>query len=582
MELTAIYHRPESEYAYLYKEGQLHIRIRTKKNDVQQVILHYGDPFIFIEDKYEAKNEMTKVTSDALFDYWQVTVSVDFARIQYLFELLDKEGQGVFYGDKGCVAHTQENLDAEGNGFKLPYIHEIDGCQVPSWVSNTVWYQIFPERFANGNPNLTPDGARAWNAEISPERDDFFGGDLQGIIDHLDYLKDLGITGLYLCPIFEATTNHKYDTTDYFEIDRHFGDKEVFHNLVEEAHKRGIKIMLDAVFNHIGNQSVQWQDVLKNGENSVYKDWFHIQEFPVTEDKLQNPRQLPYHTFAFASYMPKLNTANPEVKKFLLSVATYWIENFDIDAWRLDVANEIDHQFWKDFRKAVLAKKPDLYILGEIWHTSQSWLQGDEFHAVMNYPLSESIKDYFLRQHKKTEQFISEINSQSMYYKQQISEVMFNLLDSHDTERILTTANGNIQHVKSALTFLYLQKGTPCIYYGTELALKGGPDPDCRRVMPWDRASEDNDMLNFMKQLIQVRKEVTSMIQHGSYSLQEVKPDVLALTWNYEGKEVQAIFNQSPENFVLERDSVDLASHCQVKEGQQIILPDGFVVTVSE
>lgn len=582
MELTAIYHRPESEYAYLYKEGQLHIRIRTKKNDVQQVILHYGDPFIFIEDKYEAKNEMTKVTSDALFDYWQVTVSVDFARIQYLFELLDKEGQGVFYGDKGCVAHTQENLDAEGNGFKLPYIHEIDGCQVPSWVSNTVWYQIFPERFANGNPNLTPDGARAWNAEISPERDDFFGGDLQGIIDHLDYLKDLGITGLYLCPIFEATTNHKYDTTDYFEIDRHFGNKEVFHNLVEEAHKRGIKIMLDAVFNHIGNQSVQWQDVLKNGENSVYKDWFHIQEFPVTEDKLQNPRQLPYHTFAFASYMPKLNTANPEVKKFLLSVATYWIENFDIDAWRLDVANEIDHQFWKDFRKAVLAKKPDLYILGEIWHTSQSWLQGDEFHAVMNYPLSESIKDYFLRQHKKTEQFISEINSQSMYYKQQISEVMFNLLDSHDTERILTTANGNIQHVKSALTFLYLQKGTPCIYYGTELALKGGPDPDCRRVMPWDRASEDNDMLNFMKQLIQVRKEVTSMIQHGSYSLQEVKPDVLALTWNYEGKEVQAIFNQSPENFVLERDSVDLASHCQVKEGQQIILPDGFVVTVSE
>ena len=159
MELTAIYHRSESEYAYLYKEGQLHIRIRTKKNDVQQVILHYGDPFIFIEDKYEAKKEMTKATSDALFDYWQVTVSVDFARIQYLFELLDEEGQGVLYGDKGCVEHTQENLDAEGNGFKLPYIHEIDGCQVPDWVSNTVWYQIFPERFANGNPNLTPDGS---------------------------------------------------------------------------------------------------------------------------------------------------------------------------------------------------------------------------------------------------------------------------------------------------------------------------------------------------------------------------------------------------------------------------------------
>ena len=148
MELTAIYHRPESEYAYLYKENQLHIRIRTKKNDLQKVILHYGDPFIFIE---------------------------------YLFELLDKEDKGVYYGDKGCVEYTQENLDADGNGFKLPYIHEIDGCQVPSWVSEAVWYQIFPERFANGNPRLTPDGAREWDAEISPGRDDFFGGDLQGI-----------------------------------------------------------------------------------------------------------------------------------------------------------------------------------------------------------------------------------------------------------------------------------------------------------------------------------------------------------------------------------------------------------------
>ena len=149
------------------------------------------------------------------------------------------------------------------------------------------------------------------------------------------------------------------------------------------------------------------------------------------------------------------------------------------------MANEIDHQFWRDFRKTVLAKKPDLYILGEVWHTSQPWLNGDEFHAVMNYPLSDSIKDYFLRGVKKTDQFIDEINDQSMYYKQQISEVMFNLLDSHDTERILWTANEDVQLVKSALAFLFLQKGTPCIYYGTELSLTGGPDPDCRRCMPW-------------------------------------------------------------------------------------------------
>ena len=582
MELTAIYHRPESEYAYLYKEGQVHIRIRTKKEDIEKIVLHYGDPFIFIEDSYEDAKDMVKVTSDALFDYWQVAVSVHFARLQYLFELKDKKGQSVLYGDKGFTDNSPENLHYEGNGFKLPYIHEIDGCQVPDWVSKTVWYQIFPERFANGNAELTPEGALDWDSSITPKSSDFFGGDLQGIIDHLDYLQDLGITGLYLCPIFESPSNHKYNTTDYFEIDRHFGDKETFRQLVDQAHLRGMKVMLDAVFNHMGDQSAQWQDVLKHGENSAYKDWFHIQEFPVTNDKLMNPKELPYHTFAFASYMPKLNTANPEVKDYLLSVATYWIEHFDIDAWRLDVANEVDHQFWRDFRKAVLSKKPDLYILGEVWHTSQPWLKGDEFHAVMNYPLSDSIKDYFLSRSKKTSQFIAEMNCQSMYYKQQISEVMFNLLDSHDTERILTTAQGDIQLVKSALVFLFLQRGAPCIYYGTELELGGGMDPDCRRVMPWDRVSNSNDMLNFMKDLIQLRKEIADIIQHGKFTLEEIAPDVLALEWQHDHQVIRAIFNQSKENYLLDKDSADLVSRCQTDGQQLVILPKGFVVYCDE
>jgi len=582
MELTAIYHRPESEYAYLYKEGQVHIRIRTKKDDVEKIVLHYGDPFIFLEDSYEDVKEMVKVTSDALFDYWQVVVSVRFARLQYLFELKDKEGKSILYGDKGFAGNSPKNLALEGNGFKLPYIHEIDGCQVPDWVSKTVWYQIFPERFANGDAELSPEGALDWDSSITPKSTDFFGGDLQGIIDHLDYLQDLGIIGLYLCPIFESPSNHKYNTTDYFEIDRHFGDKETFRQLVEQAHLRGMKVMLDAVFNHMGDQSAQWQDVLKHGEKSAYKDWFHIQKFPVTNDKLMNPKELPYHTFAFASYMPKLNTANPEVKDYLLSVATYWIEHFDIDAWRLDVANEVDHQFWRDFRKAVLAKKPDLYILGEVWHTSQPWLNGDEFHAVMNYPLSDSIKDYFLRGCKKASQFISEINCQSMYYKQQISEVMFNLLDSHDTERILTTAQGDIQLVKSALAFLFLQRGTPCIYYGTELELDGGMDPDCRRVMPWDRVSSSNDMLNFMKNLIQLRKETADIIQHGKFTLEEIKPNVLASEWQHDHQVIRAVFNQSNENYLLDRYSADLVSHCQTYDQQLVILPKGFVVYCDE
>ena len=196
----------------------------------------------------------------------------------------------------------------------------------------------------------------------------------------------------------------------------------------------------------------------------------------------------------------------------------------------------------------------------------------------MNYPLSDSIKDYFLRGFKKTDQFIDEINGQSMYYKQQISEVMFNLLDSHDTERILWTANEDVQLVKSALAFLFLQKGTPCIYYGTELSLTGGPDPDCRRCMPWERISSDNDMLNFMKRLIKIRKHASATIQHGKYSLKEIRQDVVALEWTYEGRVLKAIFNQSKDDYLLEKEAVSLASNYQELENQLVISSKGFVV----
>ena len=196
----------------------------------------------------------------------------------------------------------------------------------------------------------------------------------------------------------------------------------------------------------------------------------------------------------------------------------------------------------------------------------------------MNYPLSDSIKDYFLRGVKKTSQFIDEINGQSMYYRQQISEAMFNLLDSHDTERILATAKGDSQLVKSALACLFLQRGTPCFYYGTELELDGGPDPDCRRVMPWERVSDSNEMLNFMKKLIQLRKDASGIIQHGTYSLQEIKPDVVSLEWNHDGQNLRAIFNLSTETYLVDRNSVALASHCQELEQQLVILPKGFVV----
>lgn len=579
MELTSIYHRPDSEYAYLYTKDVMHIRIRTKRNDIRSVRLHYGDSVIFHEDSYEKVIEMEKVASDYLFDYWQSSVEVNFSRIQYIFELFSYGNQTVLYGDRGIVENTSENLNFFMNGFKLPYFHEVDRCKVPEWVPETIWYQIFPERFANGDTTLSPEGSLPWDSSISPQNYDFFGGDLKGVLDKLDYLQDLGITGLYFCPIFEAPSNHKYDTLDYYEIDRHFGDKYLFKKLVDEAHRRGMKVMLDAVFNHIGHQSPQWQDVIEKGERSRYKDWFHIQQFPVTKENLGNNRNLTYHAFAFQGHMPKLNTGNPEVKEYLLDIATYWIKHFNIDAWRLDVANEIDHQFWREFHKAVTSVKPDLYILGEIWHSSQPWLNGDEFHAVMNYPLSESIKNYFLRKRQSSQKFISDIQTQSMYYRRQVAEAMFNLLDSHDTERILTTANGNLEAVKSALAFLFLHLGTPCIYYGTEVGLFGEHDPDCRRVMPWNIEDQNIDLFEFVKRLIAIRKQYQPFIQYGKLRLYQ-QNNLLITSYSLNDDKLEIFFNQTKnEQTIVCSNKVIEISNAQIFDSTVILKPDGFLIS---
>lgn len=580
MELAALYHRPDSEYAYLYKDNIVHLRFRSKREDVQSITVHHGDPFIFYESGYQYQSKMRKVASDFLFDYWQVELEVDFSRLQYIFEIEGYGGQTVFYGEGGPLVASEKTLQQFMNGFKLPYLHEIDRCQVPDWVVGTIWYQIFPERFARGK-NTNQTGFREWDPNLAPSRSDFFGGHLRGIIEHLDYLQELGITGLYLCPIFKAPSNHKYDTTDYYQIDPQFGTKEDLKELVAEAHQRGMKVMLDAVFNHIGYQSPQWQDVLQHGPQSAYRDWFHIARFPLVEVK-DGKEHLNFRTFAFYGKMPKLNTAHPEVKRYLLDVARYWIEECDIDAWRLDVANEIDHQFWKEFRKEVLAVKPDLFILGEIWHSAQPWLVGDEYHSVMNYPLANAVKTFFLTKEQTAQEFIHSINHQQFTYRQQVREVLFNLLDSHDTERMLTTAQGDKDAVKSALTALFFQVGSPCIYYGTEVGMIGGEDPDCRRVMPWQEELQDREMLTFMTELIRARKTYQDWIRYGQFSLDSSEDQVVSMTYLLDGKSLVIYFNQGDKEYPIPAEMTVQFAHNLVENGQEKLLkPKGLALVTS-
>lgn len=590
MELTAIYHRPESEFAFLYEEDRFFIRLRTKANDVKTVNLISGDPFAQYDTQWHRESKpMEMVATTDLYDYWFIETTEPTKRLAYAFHLIGMDDGETFYSEKGHLPVEEKYLSVTDYYFEMPYFHEVDRFKAPEWVKGTVWYQIFPDRFAKGDPAIDPDNVLPWNSKEHPGRNDFYGGDLQGIIDNLDYLQGLGINGIYLTPIFEAATNHKYDTIDYKTIDPHFGDEETFKELVEQAHNRGIRIMLDAVFNHIGYYSKEWQDVLAHQEKSIYKDWFHIHSFPVvsladlTAGEMNRGGKLNYETFAFTGFMPKLNTANPEVQDFLLDIATYWIREFDIDGWRLDVADEVDHQFWKKFHKACLKEKEDFYILGEIWHSGQKWLEGDEFHAVMNYPLTETLESYFLEKEITPLELTHQMNEQWLHYRTQTNEVQFNLLDSHDTPRILTKAQGDQDVVKSMLTFMFAQTGAPCVYYGTEIGLDGANDPDCRKCMLWEEANQDLEMLEFMKELIHFRTAHADLLTYGTLDWHDIRNEenIIGFTRVFEGQQMTFYFNQGEQEqtVVFSKDSQPLLNHRAKTEDKQLVIqPNGFAI----
>lgn len=495
IQLECLYHVPHSNWAYQYDKNTFHLRVRTKKHNVDQVFVLTGDKYDW--ENYHDELKMVKVASDLFFDYWETSVIPENKRFSYGFRFHSGD-ETVWLIDSGVC--TEEPTAPDGF-YERPYLHEIDLFKVPEWAKYAVFYQIIPDRFANGNPRNDPKGISKWGDK--PTTESFFGGDLQGIIDHLDDLTDLGITAIYLTPIFEAPSNHKYDSTDYLEVDPHFGDLKLLKKLVNTAHAKGIKIVLDAVFNHISADSPQFTDVIKHGEKSKYADWFHIHEFPV-KVKEDNPN---YDAFGFVADLPKLNTANPEAREFLLTIAQYWLQEVGIDGWRLDVANEIDHAFWRDFRKLVKEINPEAFIIGEVWTDSLRWLQGDQFDSVMNYPFSSRLIEFLLKEDMNADTFAAYIGGLQIRYPLQANEVLFNLLASHDTPRILTQLGGDKRKLKLATAFLLTYPGTPCIFYGDEIGLEGEGDPDCRKCMIWEKEGQDLDLLEHYKGMIHLRKK---------------------------------------------------------------------------
>lgn len=583
MNFAGVYHRPESEMAYLYTKDIMHIRLKTAKDDIAGVGLLHGDPYSLrsrpdLPKFYTQPTPMKKIYTDELFDYWQLAVTEPKKRLAYAFELIDQSNNCFIYTDQGFIKSDDLKMLEDANTyFRMPYFQNIDAFHAPKWVEQTVWYQIFPERFANGDSTNDPQDTKPWNPNEHPRRQDFYGGDLQGVINHLDYLKQLGVNGLYFNPIFKAPSNHKYDTQDYYQIDPHFGDAKLFKKLVEQAHQRGMRVMLDAVFNHIGDQSPMWQDVLKNGQDSKYADWFHINRFPVTytpTDNFEFAKDATYDTFDYTPHMPKLNTANPKVQDWLLDIAGYWVREFDIDAWRLDVANEIDHHFWRRFHNEMLTLKDDFYILGEIWHSAQPWLNGDEFTGVMNYDYTGAIINHFIKHELSSQGLVDRLSHQLMLYRDQTNAMMFNVLDSHDTARIMTLANEDDQLVRQTLAFTFLQPGSPSIYYGTEYGMTGGNDPDCRKPMNWYPDAKAIAMHDFVRDLIKWRKEHWQLIAQGTIELTALNDNQgVVIKRRRNNQQLVAVFNTSSEPL-----QVTLAPFFAQGFSNGILLPKGFAV----
>ena len=485
MNFAAVFHRAQAPYSYAPDPDTLVLRLATGP-EVERVLLCWGDPFEAgilggAEHWQGRRQEMDAPLALEHGLWWAATLRPPYKRCRYYFEL-HQGGEVWLYGEDGFAAPP---ADGEHPAcFTQPWLNPADIPAPPSWVADTVWYQIFPDRFARSaqSPVATP-----WRDGPVTNRQRF-GGDLRGIAEKLDHIAGLGANGLYLNPIFAADSVHKYDTRDYEHVDPDFGTDADFAALVDAAHARGMRVMIDAVFNHSGANFAPWLDVRQKGPGSPYWDWFMVNRWPL-DGPARDTRDGRYYSFAFTPFMPKLNTNCPAVIDYLAGLCERWVRDFHVDALRFDVGNEISHRLIKEIHRRVKAINPQVYLLGEIWHDASPWLEADEYDAVMNYPLRRAITDFFADPARSAQSLGWDLYRCLGMYRRQTVRAQFNLLDSHDTMRLITRS-GSEDAFFQQLALLLCLPGSPSLYYGTEIALPGGHDPDCRRCMPWDKLGE--------------------------------------------------------------------------------------------
>lgn len=547
-----IIHNANLAHAYPLDLETLVITLQAGKGDLVRCYLFYGDHWE--RNKPLKKAKMEKVASDDLFDYFRIKVKAPSRRMYYVF-LVDDCQEKLWFSEKGLTREKPKVGELELPYFKIPNIRKNDIFSVPEWARGAVVYQIFPDRFYNGDKTNDPPNTKEWGKLPVTEdtlhggaKDTFYGGDLRGIIEKIPYLSELGVDAIYLTPIFSSPSSHKYDPTDYYQIDPHFGDLETFKELVHRCHENKIKVILDGVFDHCGYNFFAFQDVVKKGPKSEYVDWFNIYSFPVKT----RPKPT-YETWGKDLWwMPRLMTENPGLRKYLLEAAVYWTKEAEIDGWRLDVASEMDHDFWREFRKAVKKANPDAIIIGEVPHHASPWLEGDQLDSVMNYHFRLLMIDFFAKGTIGVEEFDAGLAKLRMMYKQPVNEVIYNLLGSHDTARFLTLCGNKTEKMMLAVIFQMTYPGMPAIYYGDEVGMSGSNYLEARKAMVWDKANQNQELFELYKKLIAIRKN-HSALARGEFTTTLVDPEtnVYSYVRSHEDERIFIGLNNSPHKQIV-------------------------------
>ena len=507
MKKEAILHIPMSEYAHGLDEKRIVLRLRAARGDLARVTLWYGDTACRRTPIDWFPEPMERTLSDEYHDWWELTLECPYHRIFYHFELSDGRETCFYYGG----VFTDELVDDRSEYFKLPFNHRADIARAPDWVHGAVVYNIFPDSFATSRRHIS----------LEPTEREFgglrtrgkLGGTIKGVTENLDYLAELGVNCIYLNPIFAAGEYHKYDLIDYYHIDPCLGTNEDFRELVDRAHDMDMRVIIDGVFNHCGWRFFAFEDVVQRGEASRYKDWFYRLSFPVTRP--EDPEEIPgYECFGYERLMPKLDTANPEVREYFCAVGEHWLREFGIDGWRLDVASEVDDAFWREFRRRVKAVKDDAILIGEVWESAGHWLAGDMFDSCMNYELRRHCRRFFAEMSEDAYTFSGRCTGMLMRYKKQLVAAQLGVLDTHDVSRFLSLCGGDLKRYRLAVLFQLCFPGVPSIFYGDELGVSGVLEEDYRRPMPW--GAGDAELFEFFKKAIALRRSQPAL-QRGEF-----------------------------------------------------------------